>query len=235
MKKVIKKVCLGTFVVIFVVVFGNFIRVKIIENRMQDNYRKIVELHKGEKYELVGFPVLGQKYFYSCNISTICSVNEFYGETIDEDSFMKKYGIKLDMLGMSPEDVNKYFNLSLVNQEVIMETNIKDSEVVNIIINQLRNNIPVPIFYSTIDITNMTRFGTHYSTIIGIDMDKNKVKIANVYGYLEETTIEQLLDQLKHRDKIMETDWWIKLAKGLGIIRNNTSNRSRIRPRDLWN
>jgi hypothetical protein len=103
-----------------------------------------------------------------------------------------------------------------------METNINDSEVVNIIINQLRNNIPVPIFYSTIDITNMTRFGTHYSTIIGIDMDKNNVKIANVYGYLEETTIEQLLDQLKHGDKIMETDWWIKLAKGLGIIRNNT-------------
>jgi hypothetical protein len=68
----------------------------------------------------------------------------------------------------------------------------------------------------------MTRFGTHYSNIIGIDIDKDEIEIANVYGYNEIISVEKLLNQLKHKDATMKTDWIIKVAKSMGIIKNNT-------------
>jgi hypothetical protein len=200
----------------------NFIRIKIIENKINDDYISILVFHKGEKYRINNFPIMDQQYYYSCSIATICSLINYYGSEITEDEFMEKHGIALNMVGMSPNDFYKYLKLGIENFDIEMYENIKNSDVLKLIIEQLKNNIPVPLFYSTIDITNMTRFGTHYSNIIGIDIDKNEVEIANVYGYIEIVSIEKLLNQLKHKDEMMKTDWVISVGKSLGIIRNNT-------------
>jgi hypothetical protein len=218
----VKKILIGIITVALLVFLVNFIRIKIIENGIKDDYIGILSSHRGEKYRINNFPVMDQQYYYSCSIATICSLMNYYGNEITEDDFIEKYNIGLNMVGMSPEDVYKYLNRSIENFDIKMDVNINDSDVIKLVINQLKNSIPVPLFYSTIDITNMTRFGTHYSNIIGIDIDKNEVEIANVYGYNEIISIEKLLNQLKHKDEIMKTDWIIKVAKSIGIIKNNT-------------
>jgi hypothetical protein len=217
-----KKILFDIIAIVLLAFFVNFARIKIIENRINDDYISILASHKGEKYRINNFPVMEQQYYYSCSIATICSLIKYSGKEITEDEFMEKNGIGLNMAGMSPEEFYKYLKPAVENFDIKMNVNIKDSDVLKLVINQLKNNIPVPLFYSTIDITNMTRFGTHYSNIIGIDIDKNEVEIANVYGYNEIISIEKLLNQLKHKDEIMKTDWIINIAKSMGIIKNNT-------------
>jgi hypothetical protein len=218
----VKKTLIGIIAIALLVFLANFIRIKIIENRISDGYLSVLASHKGEIYRINNFPIMDQQYYYSCSIATICSLIKYYGNEITEDEFMGKNGIGLNMVGMSPEDFYKYLEPAIENFNIKMNVNINDSNVLKLIINQLKNNIPVPLFYSTIDITNMTRFGTHYSNIIGIDIDKNEVEIANVYGYNEIISIKKLLNQLKHKDEIMKTDWVINVAKSIGIIKNNT-------------
>jgi hypothetical protein len=218
----VKKILIGIVVIALLAVSGNFVRIKIIENKIHDDYAGILASHQGEKYRISDFPVMDQQYYYSCSIATICSLLNYYGNEVTEDEFMEKNGIGLNMVGMSPEDFYKYLRPAIENFDVKMDVNIKDSDVVKAVINQLKNNTPVPLFYSTIDVTNMTRFGTHYSNIIGIDIDKNEVEIANVYGYNEVISVEELLSQLKHKDETMKTDWMINAAKSMGIIKNNT-------------
>jgi hypothetical protein len=218
----VKKILLSIIAIALLAFMVNLIRIKIIENRINDDYISILSLHRGEKYRISSFPVMDQQYFYSCSIATICSLLNYYGNEITEDEFIKKNGIGLNMVGMSPKDFYNYLKLAIDAFDVKMNANIKNSDVLRIVINQLKNNIPVPLFYSTIDITNMTRFGTHYSNIIGIDIDKNEVEIANVYGYNEIISIEKLLKQLKHKDEKMKTDWIINMAKSIEIVKNNT-------------
>jgi hypothetical protein len=218
----VKKILIGIAAIALLAVLSNFIRIKIIENRINDDYVSILASHKGEKYRISNFPVMAQQYYYSCSIATICSLISYYGNEITEDEFMEKNGIGLNMMGMFPEDFYKYLKPAIENFDIKMDVNIKNSDVVKSVINQLKNNTPVPLFYSTIDVTNMTRFGTHYSNIIGIDIDKNEVEIANVYGYNEILSVEKLLNQLKHKDETMKTDWIINVAKSMGIIKNNT-------------
>ncbi|OCL25702.1 hypothetical protein U472_15350 [Orenia metallireducens] len=66
---------------------------------------------------------------------------------------MKRNNISMDSINMSPKDVEKYLQISINNYNVEIKENIKDSEVLDIIMRQLKVGIPVPIFYSTIDIT----------------------------------------------------------------------------------
>lgn len=208
--------------IIVILLVGHHIYIKGVEKKIQDDYQHVLNSHEGEAFELEEFPILKQKYVSSCSIAMICSVKGYYGEIIDEDTFMENHNIHIDKTGMSPKDVQHHLQQSFNDSSVEMKENINDSEVLRIIINQLEKGIPIPIFYSTVDITNMTRFGTHYSTVIGINIDKKLIKIANVYGYVQELSIEEFLQYLKHSSKEMKTNNIIKFAKGLGVIKNNT-------------
>lgn len=209
-------------IIVVVLLVGRYIYIRSVEKKIQDDYQHVLNSHVGEVFELEEFPILKQKYVSSCSIAMICSLKGYYGEIIDEDTFMENYNIHINKTGMSPKDVQRYLQHSFSDSNVEIKENINDSEVLRTIVNQLEKGIPIPIFYSTVDITNMTRFGTHYSTVIGINMDEKLIKIANVYGYVQELSIEEFLQCLKHSSEEMKTNNIIKLAKGLGVIKNNT-------------
>ncbi|MDR1218081.1 MAG: hypothetical protein LBK73_00550, partial [Treponema sp.] len=75
----VKKILIGMAAIALLAVLGNFIRIKIIENRINDDYVSILASHKGEKYRISDFPVMHQQYYYSCSIATICSLINYYG------------------------------------------------------------------------------------------------------------------------------------------------------------
>jgi hypothetical protein len=122
-RKMVKKTLIGIAVIALLAVFGNFIRIKIIENRINDGYVSILASHKGEKYRISNFSVMDQQYYYSCSIATICSLINYYGNEITEDEFMEKNGIGLNMVGMSPEDFYKYLKPSIENFDIKMNVN----------------------------------------------------------------------------------------------------------------
>jgi hypothetical protein len=163
-----------------------------------------------------------QKYYYSCSISTISALRSFYGDPAGEDEIIKENNINIDKTGMSPDDMFEYLGKSLSGKKVIMKSYLRDSEVLRLITSQLRDSIPVPVFYSTVDITDKTRFGTHYSTVIGIDFTTCAVTIANVYGYREVLSFNTFLSYLKHHNSSYKRIFMIELAKFLGVIRDNT-------------
>jgi hypothetical protein len=133
----VKKILFGIIAIALLLFLGNFVRIKIIENRINDDYTNILVSHKGEKYRVNNFPVMDQQYYYSCSIATICSLINYYGNEITEDEFMEKNSIGLNMVGMSPEEFYKYLKSAIVNFDI--KRNIKDSDVLRLTINQLKN------------------------------------------------------------------------------------------------
>jgi hypothetical protein len=220
--KRLRKILLWTGSLVLAYITFNIVRLLFIEMSIKNDCTAVVEKHATESYSLQEYPLSKQKYYYSCSISTISALKGFYGQPADEDAIIKENGISIDRMGMSPGDVLKYMRISLPGKKIDLRSYIKDSDVLELIASQLKAGIPVPVFYSTPDVTDTLRFGTHYSTVTGISFPDKNVTIANVYGYHEILPFKTFLNYLKHTDPRYKKVFTVELAKFLGVIKNNT-------------
>lgn len=98
--------------------------------------------------------------------------------------------------------------------------NLSEAEFLEQVAVQLRQGLPVPIYFSTLNPWNEPNYDTHYSVIIGLRAQAKTVVIANAYGYLEELPLTDLLSATNFANfRGMPLDF--RLGLFFGVINQN--------------
>lgn len=171
---------------------------------------------------LENFPIYKQVYANSCGPTTVSMVYSYLVEPISERALAEKLGISLGESGRLPDQFANELQMALAGNgyRVKHQTNIRDEMFLEQIYEQLQHNIPVPIYFSTVNAWDKPNYDTHYSVIIGIKPQERKVLVANAYGYLEEMLIEDLLEAIKYKN-YQNAPSYFRLGVFLGRIDKN--------------
>jgi hypothetical protein len=194
---------------------------KIDDKRLQDNFINITNNPDyKEALKIDKFPVYKQSYSWSCGPTTISMVCTYLKEPKNEKQVLYINKITNRKSGMLPKTFERYLRNSLQKYNVEMISNIPDSEIIRTMYNQLKQGLPVPIYFSTLNYWDKPNYDTHYSAAIGIDLVKGTVTIANAYGFEEEVNVNDFLASLKY-DNYKNKPLAFRLATLVGVIKEN--------------
>ena len=169
---------------------------------------------------LDGFIVQKQKTHFTCGYSTLSMVTSYLGKKVDEETILREF--PLGYLGATPSKVIKAFEKYIADYRMKYLVRSKDS-VLNIVDAQLKNGIPIPFLYLTVNDFDKPNLVSHYSIIIGIDKEQGKVVIANPFGYEEIIEVDELLRKMAFKIKgkmpfILKLSILLKIMKGYMIF-----------------
>ncbi len=171
---------------------------------------------------LENFPVYKQAYANSCGPTTISMVYSYLVKPILEQELADKMGFSLGRGGMLPDQFSERLDSVLLEHEYQVEhqVNISDDFFLEQVYLKLKQGIPVPIYFSTINAWDKPNYDTHYSVIIGLRPQKHEVVIANAYGFLEEVSISDLLHAVKY-ENYHNPPFDFRLGLFVGVINRN--------------
>jgi len=179
---------------------------------------------KENNYEkkMKGIPVFKQGYSYSCNLTAIAVLRKFLGSDVDEAAITKILKLEERRKGMLPHEFLYYANEAFSDTPYsIIQKNIWNrDEIIDEIIISLELNLPITMYYSTVNEWNKPNFDTHYSVIYGISTPRRIIFISNSYGYLQELSFEDFFNGLAYLNYKKEP-FFHQLARFLKIIRPN--------------
>lgn len=194
---------------------------EIDDKRLRDNFGSIaVSSEYNVPLKLDKFPVYKQCNSWSCGPTTIRMVYDYLKglgnekQALDESIFADRNG------GMFPGTFEQFLRDCLPGYNVELSNCIPDSEVVKIVYSQLKQGMPVPVYFSTVNEWDKPNYDTHYSVVIGIDLKKDIITIANAYGFEEEVSVSEFLGSLKY-DNYKNEPLPFRLATMIGIVRKN--------------
>ena len=99
-----------------------------------------------------------------------------------------------------------------------MHKNLKNTELIGLIYENLSEGIPVPFEWAALCDGEWT---LHYSLVTGMDIPGDKITAANPYGYYEELPIEDFLDRTSF-EAYENMPVFLKLGFAFGIFEKNT-------------
>lgn len=172
--------------------------------------------------ELTGVPVIAQQTPYTCNVVSMAIVQNYFGTDADELSIRVELGILNRTSGMLPDDYVKFANQTFNPLGISMsrQNPTSQTDILNIISTSLADNLPVVIFYSTVNEWDPPNYDTHYAVIYGIDMATSQVKISNPYGHLETMSFTQLFAALDFSN-YHHQPFAFRLASTAGLVKPN--------------
>ena len=191
MKKVLKVIlialviiCAATALVACISLASLGIKTKSI----QDDYSAIFN---NDKYRnpvnTTGVEVITQDV--SCGYAVIEMFSAWNGGNITEETLYDEYGKVVTSTGKSfAKEMNKQFP----EYQTQLHKWQKNTEVIDIIYDNLSRGIPVPIEWAALYGDEWT---LHYSLVTELDVPNDKITVANPYGYWEELTIEEFLNR----------------------------------------
>lgn len=196
-------------------------RSKMDDNRLRDNFDNITNNSDYvEVLKLDNFPVCNQLYSWSCGPATISMVYTYLKVPKNEKQILDENRLTNRNSGMFPTTFEKYLRDSLQGYYVELRNDISDSEIIKTVYSQLKQEIPVPIYFSTVNNWDKPNYDTHYSALIGIDLKKGTITISNAYGFEEEVNVNDFLASLKYDNyKNKPLAFW--LATTVGVIKKN--------------
>jgi len=136
----------------------------------------------------------------TCGIAALSTtVSYLKGKEIPPEELIIKYNIPKNG-AMNYNQFLKYLSMELQGYEIEYSNELSDYELISAIHNQLLDSIPVPIFFGSPNPYNEPFYDFHASVVTGIDLEKKKVYIANVYGCKEEISIVEFLNRMSYRE-----------------------------------
>jgi len=172
--------------------------------------------------KLNGISVLKQEYAYSCNLTALAIVKSSLGYSVNEESIRKYLSLEDRKRGMLPHEFVIYGNKALADTNyVLVQKNYNfRGEILDQIISSLELNLPIVMYYSTINDWDRPNYDTHYSVIYGINYPRKIVIISNSYGYIQELAFDEFFDGLSYRNYKNEP-LLHQIARLVKIIRPN--------------
>lgn len=169
--------------------------------------------------KLEDFPIRRQQTPYTCGYATIGMISSFLGKQIEEEEIPLGFLFKM-MKGLLPSQFIRTFERCLPDYSIELRTAPKEI-IVETIFQQLKDGIPGPIIYSTVNDFDKPNLVMHYAIVIGIDERKAKVVLANPFGYEEILELEDFLEKMAYRN-YTEKPFAIRLALLLGTLKRNS-------------
>ena len=202
-------------IVAFGVIIVAFYNLDSKTNEILDDYRSIYTNTKYDQTILIE-NIKTIKQEVSCGYAVIemfARWNDNYD--ITEESLYEKYGGVVTSTGKSFE---KEMNKQFPKYKTTMYKYLKNTELIDKVYDSLSNRIPVPFEWAA---KSNNEWTLHYSLIIGIDVQEDKITIANPYGETEKINIKEFLD----RTSFISYDnmpLFIKLGFAFGMFEKNT-------------
>ena len=216
--KILKRmmlILLVLIVLLLIVVLVAFGILNLRTNKILDDYSKI---YTNEKYNESIF--IDNVTVFEQDISCGYAVIEMFAKwnnnlNITEKSLYDKYGKVVTSTGKSFEnEMNKQFP----EYKTTMYKYLTNTELINKIYESLSSGMPVPLEWAA---KYNDEWTLHYSLIIGIDIQNDKIIIANPYGYTEEITIKEFIDRTSF-ESYENMPIFLKLGFAFGIFEKNT-------------
>lgn len=136
------------------------------------------------------------------------------------EKLLEKYDLP-EKGGMNYDQFLKYLSLELPEYEIKYINGLDDFELIKAIHEQLARNIPVPVFFGSLNPYNEPFYEFHASVITGIDLEKKQVNIANVYGYEEQISLMEFLNRMSYRE-IEKYPFMQRMIIKMGLIDTNS-------------
>lgn len=156
-----------------------------------------------------------KKQNVSCGYAVIEMFSDWCGEDVTEESLYSEYG---KVVTSSGKNFCREMNKQFPEYTTTMHKYMKNTELIDAIYDNLANGIPVPIEWAALYGDEWT---LHYSLVVGMDIPKNKVTVANPYGYYEHITISEFLSRTSF-DAYKGMPWHLKMGFAVGVFEKNT-------------
>jgi hypothetical protein len=205
-----------------ILIFGIFIVSKRIEP-LTDLTHLSGDINKLEPRLVCieGVKIYTQPDDSTCGITAISTVVSYLkGGEVSPEELIIKYSIP-EKGGMNYDGFLKYLTLELPEYKIEYAGGLDDSELIKAIHEQLVRNIPVPVFLGSLNPYNEPFYDFHASVVTGIDLEKNRVNIANAYGYEEVIPLLEFLNRMSYRE-IDKYPFMQKLIIKMELIDNNS-------------
>ena len=148
--------------------------------------------------KLKNFPLYKQQTPYTCGYASISMISSFLGKPIKEGE-IPKGPLFNTVKGLPPWEFVKIFEKCLPDYSVRLKSPDR-KKIPEMIFEQIKNDLPVPVIFSTIDDFDKPHMNMHYSVITGIDKEKTKVILVNPFGYEETMKMGELLDKMAYNN-----------------------------------
>lgn len=217
MKKSVKIiiVVICSIVIVVGVIFATAFSVLAIKTKNIDN--DFSAIYTNEKYnnaiQIDGINVIKQEI--SCGYAVIEMFSRWDGGNITEESLFNQYGKVVTSTGKS---FCNEFNKQFPDYNTKIYKWLKNTELIDKVYESLNNGIPVPFEWAA-KLNN--EWTLHYSLIIGLDIQNDKVSIANPYGYIETLSINELIDRTSYK-AFKNMPFFYQLGFAFGIFEKNT-------------
>ena len=114
--------------------------------------------------------------------------------------------------------LQKEMNKQFPNYQTTMYKYLKSKDLIDKVYDSVSIGIPVPFEWAAKYEDTWT---LHYSLIIGIDINNDKITISNPYGYLEEISIKEFINRTSF-EAYTNMPIYLKLGFAFGIFEKNT-------------
>lgn len=183
-------------------------------NKMNNDYSTVFS---NEKYmgavSVKNIDVITQSV--SCGYATLEMFSSWNGKKITEENLYNQYGKVVTSTGKSfCKEMNKQFP----EYKTTMFSYLSNTELLDKVYNSLSNGIPVPFEWAALYGDEWT---LHYSLIVGMDVQKDKITVLNPYGYQEELTIKDFLYRTSF-NAYEKLPLYLNLGFGFGLFEKNT-------------
>ena len=151
----------------------------------------------------------------SCGYAVIEMFSAWDGGDVTEESLYDEYGKVVTSTGQSfCDEMNKQFP----NYKTTMRKNLTDTELLRAVHSSLEAGVPVPFEWAA---KSGDEWTLHYSIVTGMDLEGDKVTVANPYGYVEELPVGEFLSRTSF-ESYEDMPLFLKLGFAFGIFEQNT-------------
>ena len=151
----------------------------------------------------------------SCGYAVIEMFSAWDGGDVTEESLYDEYGKVVTSTGQSfCDEMNKRFP----NYKTTMRKNLTDTELLRAVHSSLEAGVPVPFEWAA---KSGDEWTLHYSIVTGMDLQGDKVTVANPYGYVEELPVGEFLSRTSF-EAYEDMPLFLKLGFAFGIFEQNT-------------
>ena len=181
---------------------------------MKNDY---TDIFKNEKYQkpvfVSGITVFPQKY--SCGYAVIQMISQWNNSGFTEEALFEEHGKIVTSTGRA---FAKEMNRKFPEYKTSMYKYLKNTGLIDKVYDSLAAGVPVPFEWAAKKDGVWT---LHYSLITGLDIQANKITIANPYGFVEEIPIEEFLQRTRF-DTYEKMPLFIKFGFAYGVFEKNT-------------
>ena len=165
-----------------------FIILGVRTNNIKSDYAYLKEdTTYGKKVEINGLELVTQHV--SCGYATIEMISTYYGSKVSEDDLDKKNS---SISTSSTKGFLNEINESIPTKHFVMNTYLKNDDLLKTIYTSLKNNNPVAIEWAA---KYENEWTLHFSVVTGLDLTNDNVTIYNPYGYIENIHVDEFINR----------------------------------------